>query len=51
MAGGRVHDQTRRLVDDDQVGILVEDLEREVLRNEVADDGLGRLRVDALDGA
>ena len=32
LPGGRMHDQPRRLVDDDQVVVLVDDVERDVLR-------------------
>ena len=31
IAGGRMHDEARRLVDDDEVLVLVDDLQRDVL--------------------
>ena len=40
VAGGRVHDEVRRLVDDDEVGVLVDDVERDGLGGR-----LGRLRL------
>ncbi len=39
MSGGRVHDEVRRLIDDDDVGVLVDDIERDGLGGR-----LGRLR-------
>jgi hypothetical protein len=41
MAGGRVHDHPGRLVDDDEVGVLVEDVERQILRRGEGRGGLG----------
>ena len=45
VAGAGMHDQPGRLVDDDQLVILVEDVERDVLALR-----LGRLRLGQLDG-
>ena len=32
VAGGRMHDHAGRLVDDDEVGVVEEDLERQIFR-------------------
>ena len=43
VAGAGMDDQPRRLVDDDELGILVEDMKRDVLALGSAGSGSGRL--------
>ena len=51
VAGARVDDQPGGLVDDDHVGVVEEDVERQILRDEVGRRGLGDLDLDGIAGA
>ena len=41
VAGGRMHHQAPRLVDDDDVVILIDDVERDILTRRLGGDGSG----------
>jgi hypothetical protein len=51
VAGRRVHDQTGRLVDDEQVGILVDDVQRDRLGSMCVGDGRRHVDLDDVAGA
>ena len=48
MAGGRMHDQALRLVDDDNVLILEDDIERDILALWLGRGGLGNVDCDRI---
>src|SRR6185503_10021501 len=46
VTGGGVDDQSRRLVDDHDVSVFVQDDQREVLRGDLGRDGRGNVELD-----
>ena len=48
VAGGRMDDQTGRLVDDDKMGVLECDIERDILAKRDRRFGLGQIDHDAI---